>query len=523
MDKLQNDIWKHLLEKASEFTLQANDPVRWAKNFLNIELKSNQEEIIKNLCDPTNNYIGVLGARGSGKTYGVSIGLIKMCEDNPGLDVGVFGPRADQATRIIAEIKKILFASPLKDQVDWDLTTNDKVIFKNGSNLLALSAAETSLQEGWHFSVIVVDEAHRVSNTSMSERIVPMLGSKKISKLIKIGIPLFKNHFYTSFADDKYKFLVHDWTRAPILLESGIREVDGKLYPSFVMDRMPKRLKVEMFPDHPELHSDGDMTEMEFNTQYGMIWMEDINTFLHGDEPELMVGNHSNLMMARAGEEYFFGLDTSAGTLTPGKYDLDFTALTIWRVMNGIKEKVYCREWQNTETLSQLEEVAGIVHPATGIFPCKFGCVDYSNIGITAVEMFKRLQIPAAGVIFSATETSSRKNYKNAMANQYQFELQAGRIKYPKMDCIERDKIMRKHYHQWLALERIVSVGLNDKIAAPPGAGHDDGPMSDILGVWAADKNTTFSKVQSTFRISIASTPQSIFAKRPGNNNKYLK
>lgn len=527
MDDLQKEIWKELLAKASEFTLQVNDPVRWAKNFLNVDLESNQEDIIRSLCDPRINYLGILGARGSGKSFGTCIGLIKLCEDYPGIDIGLFGPRADQATRLIGETKKILFTSPLKDQIDWEHTTNDKIIFNNGSHLLALSAAETSLQEGWHFSVVVVDEAHRVSNASMSERIIPMLGSKKISKLIKIGIPLFKNHFYQSYSDDKYKFLVHDWTHAPILLKSGAKDlktVDGniKQYPSFVLDRMPKMLKTQMFPDHPEIQYDGDMTEMEFNTQYGMVWMDDINTFLRGDEPETLVGNHDPLMMARAGEEYFFGLDTSSGTLVPGKYDLDFTSLSIWRRRaDGVKERVWSREWQGSETLSQAEEIAGIVHPQTGLFPCAFGCVDYSNVGITTVELFKRLKIPVAGVIFATTEPTSRKNFKNAMANQFQFELQAGRVKYPKMEAIDRDKIMRKHYHQWLALERIVSVGLNDKIAAPPGL-HDDGCMSDLLAVWASDKNATFSKVQSTFRIGVAGAPTSIVQKRPGGQNRYL-
>ena len=477
MDKIQQEVWRQLLAKASEFTLQINDPVRWAKNFLNVELESNQEEIIKELCDPRISYLGILGARGCGKTFAVSIGLVKMCEDNPGLDVGVFGPRADQATRIIGETKKILVASPLKEQIDWEHTTNDKIIFKNGSNILALSAAETSLQEGWHFSVVVVDEAHRVSNASMSERIIPMLGSKKIAKLIKIGIPLFKNHFYASYSDDKYTFLVHDWAHAPILLkpgykellveeeENGVKKFVTKRFPSLVLDRMPKALKAAMFPKNPEVYYDGDMTEMEFNTQYGMVWMDDINTFLRGEEPEMLVGNHELLMSGRAGEHYFFGLDTSSGTLTPGKYDLDFTALSIWRLTgNGTKERVWSREWQGGETLAQAEEIAGIIHPQTGLFPCDFGCVDYSNCGITSVEMFKRLKIPVAGVIFATTDPTSHKNYKNAMANQFQFELQAGRVKYPRMEFIDRDKIMRKHYHQWLALERNVSVGINDKI-----------------------------------------------------------
>ena len=516
------DIWKQLLQQAAEFTLQANDPVRWAKNFLHVNLWSNQEDIIKKLLDPSVNYLGVLGARGSGKSHAICVGLIRMCQDNPGLEVGCFGPRADQASRLIGEIKKILFVSPLKDQVDWDRCTNEKMFFRNGSNILALSAAETSLQEGWHFAVIVVDEAHRVSNSSMSERIIPMLGSKKIAKLIKIGIPLFKNHFYQSFADDKYTFCVHDWMHSPILLESGYKEVGSTKYPSMVLDRLPKSIKQKMFPDNPELHYDGDMTEIEFNTQYGMVWMDDVNTFLRGEEPETLVGTHDVLGAARSGEEYYFGLDTSSGTLTPGKYDLDFTALSIWRKRyDGVKEKVWAREWQGSSVLEQAEEISGIVHPISGLFPCAFGCVDYSNVGITMVEMFKRLKIPVVGVIFSTTEPTSRKNYKNAMANQFQFELQSDRIKYPKMESLDRDKIMRKHYHQWLALERIVSVGLNDKITAPQNM-HDDGAMSDLLAIWAADKNSTFSKVQSTFRIGVASMPGSIVSKRPGEPGRFL-
>ncbi len=515
-------IWKALLEKATEYTLQANDPVRWAKNFLNVKLYANQEDILKKMLDPSINYLGILGSRGGGKSYSICIGIIRYCLDSPGLEVGCFGPRADQAARLIGEMKKILFSSPLKDSIDWERTTNEKLLFTNGSSILALSAAETSLQEGWHFSIIIIDEAHRVSSTSVAERIIPMLGSKKIAKLIKIGIPLFKNHFYQSFSDDKYTFCVHDWMHSPILLESGYKEVGGAKYPSMVLDRLPRSIKLKMFPDNPELHYDGDMTEIEFNTQYGMVWMDDINTFLRGDEPEKLIGTHDVIHTARSGEEYFFGLDTSSGTLTPGKYDLDFTALSIWRRRyDGVKEKVWAREWQGSSVLEQAEEIAGLIHPTSGLFPCAFGCVDYSNVGITMVEMFKRLKIPVAGVIFSTTEPTSRKNYKNAMANQFQFELQSERIKYPKMESLDRDKIMRKHYHQWLAFERIVGVGLNDKLSAPQGS-HDDGVCSDMLAIWSADKNASFNKVQSTFRIGVTSMPGSIVSKRPDGGNRFL-
>jgi hypothetical protein len=77
-EDLEKAIWDKLLESASEFTLQANDPVRWAKTYLNLDLKSNQEDIIESLCDPRVDYLSILGARGSGKSFGIVIGLVKI-------------------------------------------------------------------------------------------------------------------------------------------------------------------------------------------------------------------------------------------------------------------------------------------------------------------------------------------------------------------------------------------------------------------------------------------------------------
>lgn len=516
MADIQKQVWQEILKKASEFTMQANDPALWAKTFLGKEIYNNQVEIIKNVCNLAVPYLTVIGSRGGGKTYGVCVGLIKMCIDHPGLEVGLFGPRADQATRLISESRTVLANSKLHDQVDWEHTTTSRLVFMNKSYMLALSAAETSQQEGWHFDVVVCDESHRISNIAMTQRILPMLGSKKIFKLIKIGIPLYKNHFYESYCDSKFKIVEHNWVDSPILLRPGFKEVDGKKYPSMVLDRMPLALKQKMFPNNPELHYDGDMTDLEFQTQYNMTWVDDLNTFLSGEEQEKLLGNAPVLHNKQSGEVYYFGLDTASGTLLPGKGDLDFTALSIWRKSTaGIKEKIACYEWQGGETLSQIKEAMDLVHPITGLFPCAFGCVDYSNVGITAVEMFKNSRIPVAGILFSSTEPSSHKNYKNAMAHQFKFELQSNRVKYPALKDLDQHKVFRKHYYQWCALEKHSGVGINDQIAAPKSGGyHDDGFASDILAVWAADKGDTFGSNRPTYSIPSASIGRSVFSKR---------
>ena len=59
------------------------------------------------------------------------------------------------------------------------------------------------------------------------------------------------------------------------------------------------------------------------------------------------------------------------------------------------------------------------------------GLADYSNIAIGIVEMFKKEGIPVVGVTFGATEPITKKNYKNAMVDQFVFELDSGRVQYP--------------------------------------------------------------------------------------------
>src|ERR1035437_1399261 len=481
MDKnLQKQIWSEIAKRSKDYVMQANDPKLWAKSFLGVEIFSNQIEIMEAVGNLSTRYVCVIGSRGSGKSYAVCAGLVKLCADNPNLEVGIFGPRTDQANRLISESRAMLNGSKLHDQVDWVRTTAHRLLFKNGSYMLALSAAETSQQEGWHFDVVAIDEAHRTTNIAMTQRILPMIGSKKIYKLIKIGIPLYKNHFYQSFGDPKYKVLQHSWTESPILLKSGFKEVEGKKYPSTVLDRVPKSIKMKMFPNNPELHYDGDMTELEFQTQYNITWVDDLNTFLSSEEQEKILGTHKLMETPQTGETYFFGYDTASGSIIPGKNDLDFTSLSIWRKSgNGNKEKIQVFEWQGGETLKQIKDAIEIVGPG-GMFPCAFGCVDYSNVGITAVELFKQNKINVVGIMFAQTEPTSHKNYKNALMHHFKFELQADRVKMPPLEAMEKHKVFRKHFYEWCALERISGVGLNDLIRAPSG-GHDDDRKSTRL------------------------------------------
>jgi hypothetical protein len=496
---LENDIPK-LLENIVQLAM---NPSYWSLANLGIDLYDNQVEIVETVCDLSIPYVGILASRGSGKTYSVAIALVKLCLDNPGFRVGVFGPKADTSKRLVKEdiIGRILSpTSKVYDQIDWHKTTSSYIQFKNGSTIKALSASPTATQESEHFHVLVLDEAHRTSDFVVKEKLVPMLGSFTVAKTIKIGISLYKNNFWHSCNDNgtRYKVLRKPWSECNIYGLQGYIVYEGKEYPKRIVDLMPKVVKERLFPNDINLHYDSveGYSEIEWNTQYEMIWMEDINLVLSGDQQKKLASGLFHILKAgrpELTEKYYFGLDTASGTLMLGQKDLDWTVLTILR-KNGdnTKDIVAKYMWQG-DVVSQMQEIRDIVHPIDGIFKCEMGLADYSNIAIGIVEMFKKEGIPVAGVTFGASEPITKKNYKNAMVDQFVFELDSGRVQYPSLEEIKKNKVFKDGYEQWGLLERHRKLGINDKIFVDASAGHDDHVSADILAVWCADQEKAYA------------------------------
>ena len=475
----------------------AVSPSMWALDRLHIDLYDNQIEVVDAICNlsPTHSKIAILQARGSGKSFATGVALIKLCLDIPGISIGIFGPKAEQATRIIKEIRtKILIPScPVYNMVDEDNSVNSRLVFRNGSYLQAISASVSTQNEGWHFHIAVIDEAHRVADIAVNQRIIPMLGSLPIAKIIKIGIAMYRNNFWKSCSGTgtPYRVFKRSWENCDILLGQGSVLYKGKEYPKYVMDQMPLSLRRKSFPDRPDLHWDGPaMTEFDFKTNYSMEWLQDVDLELTEEEQtKLVTGTHDILAKARPDqkEQYFFGLDTASGSILPGRQNLDNTVLSVWRrVGEDVKEKVACFQWQGS-VLDQIREIKQIINPSNGIFPCLYGLADYSNIGISIVESFKAEGIPIEGIMYNVTEPTSRKNHKNAMFDHFKFELQGAKVRYPSLEKIGKSTTFTQAFTEWCILERHKSLGINDKIEAPSGA-HDDHCNADVLAVWCMDR-----------------------------------
>jgi len=490
------DVWKETLRKID--VDKAFNIAEWAEEHLAVKLYSNQVEIVNAVADPSVRYLVIIQSRSGGKTFSTAVGLICLSLAYPRVSVGVFAPKWDQAIRVVREAQGILKQSPEFSSVDWTSTSQSRLVFKNGSIWLAMSANEYTMSEGFHFDVLCCDESQRITDLAMNQKLSPMIASSWLGKIIKLGVPLYKNHFYRSYISGNYKCLVRSWEECPILLRGGVVEIDGKKYSRYVLERMPLSLKQRYFPNHPELWVDGDVNEIDFITQYEVRWVDDINLVLSEEDQSLLLsGTHETLEEGRNNETYVFGLDTAVGTPLPNSTSLDFTALSIFRVVNDVKELVFCKEWQG-HALDQLTDVTEIV---TRKFKCIRGCVDFSGAGAIFVEHLRRAGVDTEGIVFGAScKEFGGKNFKNAMLDLFLAELKAGRVKYPRREFIKEGTVFKKHLDQWFALERRRTKTLNDKIEVPEREGHDDGVMSNLLAVWASRElcETTRPRVTSS-------------------------
>lgn len=466
-----------MFQESVDSTFDIQEKLR--KEF-NIRVASNQIDVIEAIKDNSITDIALTDARSGGKTFGVSIGVASESIEKR-LSIGITAPTSGQANRIINTFKtEIVSRSPyLKSMIDWRMTTNTRVIFTNGSIWESFSAAEVANNEGRHPDWLLVDEAQNVSDFSMSQILLPMIGSSKNRKVIKVGVPRCKNHFWRSSIckTPGSIYLVHDWLNCPNLMNGGIFNFNGINYPESVLSRMPLIKWQQYFPDNSELWRDGDMTVEDFETQYEMKWLLDSSLFLNENEQLLLFGDY--IFEHPETEEYFFGLDLAGGANIKTGNKRDFTALVVGRIKNGQKQICDAFEFQG-DAIDQMDDLIGLIHPNYGKYRCKFGFADY-GFNPMMVDALAKAGVNIEGIMFGARDKNTGKMNKNAMFESFKFELQSGRIKYPKKEFISKHKVLKKHFEQWCVLEEKKGLGINSKITAPDMNFHDDGVMATIL------------------------------------------
>lgn len=348
-----------------------------------------------------------------------------LIDNFPVMRIGIFTPRLQQAEVSIGRLST--FFQMNEDKLNHKIVklTKDKIELDNGSFVSAVSASDQSNIEGLTFDVIVLDEAQKVSDYTWSERIVPMGGATN-AKLVKIGTPKTRNHFYDCVegkASDKWTVVKRDWTMCAQSWALGaIYLPDPKTgivrpYSKFIVEQaMPKALKQEMFPNNPEVWTEGNLDIEDFRTQYMLEFIDGAGKFLTSKQVEQMQsGEYDWLDHGVIGEKYVAGIDF-AGANPEG----DATQISILRInRDGTKHKVFGKEFKDASYPEQMYYIAGLLGGANPRFHCSKIFADYTGCGAAVVQTLQDEygMRNVEGIIFNSRDkfTNSGMNMKNAI------------------------------------------------------------------------------------------------------------
>lgn len=171
---------KEYMKKETLRAVEVNSSIdSWAKS-LGINLFPNQLEIMEAILNPSIRNLVVLASRAGGKTFTISVGIVKNSIENRGYRTILTAPKADQALRIIADgILPLCQNNPsLYNEVDWERTSKKEFRFKNGSWIRAIGGGETTNVEGYHClpagtNILLADGAQKdISKITKGDKVI---------------------------------------------------------------------------------------------------------------------------------------------------------------------------------------------------------------------------------------------------------------------------------------------------------------------------------------------------------------
>lgn len=480
------------------------------------KLHENQVELIRAVCNPKIRSVAALMARQAGKTESIASFTGYLLDNYPNMRIGVFTPRIQQAEINVG--RTAVFFQMNEEKLNHKLIkcTKQKIELSNGSFVQALSGSDQANIEGNTFDIIVLDEAQKISNYTVSERIVPMGGATN-AKLIKIGTPKFRNHFYESFQPGLsydpiknpkgFKQIRRDWTECPQLwaldatmLPDYEDPTKDRPYSAYVLRLMPKSLKQDMFPNNPEIWTEGEMSVEDFKTQYMLEFVDGAGQFITTEEWNNLTGENREpeddfewQENGVFGEKYVAGIDFAGSSSDGG----DFTHISVLRVMsNGIREKIFGMDMRGLDYNAQRLEIIKLFGGPRPRFQVESIFADYTGCGRPIIDILRNQDglTMLQGIIFNASDTYTKSgmNMKNIMFAKIKNEINVNRFRYPSKDSINKqgNRDLIGFYHkmvgEWKDLEMETRSTVNKRIESPSG-GHDDTCCSDALANFAAE------------------------------------
>jgi hypothetical protein len=479
------------------------DPQRFTNYYFNQTLCSNQIDIVGALTSEDRNSITV-EPRQVGKTSSVAVSCAMLCETEGAewnkvhpepYRIGIFAPKAAQAQLDTDRLKSwARYTKQGRALINWEESTNDRVVWHNGSEVRIYSASEQAENDGKTLNRIILEEAQKISDFVVSQSILPMGGATG-AKIAKIGtVRPIRNHFFNTWHnDDKALKTWHHWLICDNLIRGGFREYNGRKISNYVLDMMPlaekeRYIKAGIFPQTPDFYYPGQMEINDFLTQYELRWLEQFGLFLDSREKSILFTGafpfqgHQGSME----EELYAGIDFATGV------GADETAVSVWRRKGPILGKIWGCTWPDMSAPDQKRELINLFSKTGAFFGVKLVLGDFGGNGAAIIPDLANENIPAQTINFGASDKNivgASMNMKTSMFMDFKRQLQMGWLRYPIADDktpMDLNMDYQKGLRQWSALEQeVIGFGINRRIQAPE-SDHDDICCADVLAVRAA-------------------------------------
>jgi len=431
------------------------------------KLEINQYKALRDMLDPKIRRIYFSTARQAGKTECIAIfqALAAMFAEYviPHYDgkghCYVFAPKQEQAQISFERFSNLIHFNQAEVFPDEDFLVDksDRITFRNGFEVRAITASRNSEIEGLTTHIIILDESQHISPFKVRESIFPMGGGiEGGAKIIQCGVPgilgshfhkAFKNKYHPTENPHGYVHHIYEWEDCP------------RLSKDYLMT-----LKAE--------------DDESFGRNYELSWSRsNFGYFIDIDEYEACEEEYDPRKKREEGVEngweFHWGLDFAKLR--------DSTVLTEITVNpeTNIYYVVRLIEMKGVDYIQQVAYFAGIYNPVEIVHTM----ADQTSVGEPIVELMNDKSIRTTGVVFSSK--SKDELYKN-----FRSLIQKKKIRWPKKS--EKYKLQpefSRFKQQLLELEiefrltgyMMVHHNLEDNLA------RDDYPDSAALSCWSVD------------------------------------
>ncbi len=190
-------------------------------------LSKGQEDIYRVIYDPSVKRATIKAITQYGKSEVASMALIITAIERKE-KVLIVAPSEAQAKIIMGKIIEHLFDSPyLTRMIEYSgrleqlksERSKSRITFRNGSEIMILTAIAKIVSKeaknlmGFGATIVLVDESSLIPDELWS-KIFRMVGGVKAGKIIQLGNPFYKNHFWKAFQSSRYEKISVDWHQA---------------------------------------------------------------------------------------------------------------------------------------------------------------------------------------------------------------------------------------------------------------------------------------------------------------------